>query len=519
LHEPKPLVFSKFGQNDGLSALPPSHQVQYLKEYLRDLGVQAVVEEPNYFDRDYLAEFSAFYAISSRGYPNICKRLHFFEAAVDREQFQKALGGNEHELKALQNSYQGFCVIRPIPSAPLGRTVLALYPNTNLSRPRITDPARDYKTHLAGLEFTINGLAWQQQDTGVAACATVGVWTMLHSSAFDDHHAIPTTAEITKSAHKHASLGSRVFPSVGLSIYQLAEAIKEHNLSPVICEGDVQKANRAGRFFSRERFASTCAAFIRSGYPVLVIGQLEGAGPHAQCAVGFRESQGIGAPVPGVNLFDAGVEHIYTHDDNLGPNVRFKIFEDGDGIVYLKTDPPPPLYPGQREFAPTDNYPVIWPQQLIVAVHNDLRTSPDHLHRAGLRMAGLLANIMNQLNNGADQPLLVGTRFMLLTEYMGAELSRLLGATPDCLSRVRFALQEGCPPMSLHVGLVRICLPDSTPLVDVLFDTTDSDRNHPAFAHLTFLEGAAQIVDEIIPTLISQHQLTGIDFGVAVNAF
>jgi len=53
-------------------------QVQYLRRYLTDLGATSVLEEQNYFDRDYLAEFSAFYSISSTGYPNVCRRLHFF---------------------------------------------------------------------------------------------------------------------------------------------------------------------------------------------------------------------------------------------------------------------------------------------------------------------------------------------------------------------------------------------------------------------------------------------------------
>ena len=31
-------------------------------------------------------------------------------------------------------------------------------------------------------------LAWQQQDRGVSACATIAIWTMLHSSAFHERH-------------------------------------------------------------------------------------------------------------------------------------------------------------------------------------------------------------------------------------------------------------------------------------------------------------------------------------------
>lgn len=253
--------------------------------------------------------------------------------------------------------------------------MLALYPDNTPDRPRITDPARIYKIHLAGIELSLSGLAWQQQDTGVAACATIGVWSMLHSSAFDDHHAIPTTAEITKAAHKTASLGNRVFPRVGLTIYQLAEAIKEHDLSPVICQGDTPDGGQY--FFTKERFSATCAAFIRSGYPVLVIGTLDGHGSHAQCMVGFREAPDSPELHASVRFSDADIKHVYLHDDNLGPNVRFGIYEDDNKRVYLEADPPPPLHGGTRLYTPTENYFSLWPQQLIVAVHNDLRTSSE----------------------------------------------------------------------------------------------------------------------------------------------
>jgi hypothetical protein len=126
LHQPKPLAFFEFDQGQCFDDLYQSSQVQYIREYLRDLGAQSLIVESNYFDRDYLAEFSSFYSVSSRGYPNICRRLHFFASSVDKEVFRRALGGNQDTLKVLQQSYLGFSVIRPIPIAPLGRTVLAL---------------------------------------------------------------------------------------------------------------------------------------------------------------------------------------------------------------------------------------------------------------------------------------------------------------------------------------------------------------------------------------------------------
>src|SRR5690606_19992342 len=180
-------------------------------------------------------EFAAFYGTSARGYKNICRRVHFFDAEdVSRELLEQALSDDPEAIKTLQDSYIGYIVLRPLDSAPFGRTVLRHYPQGNQQTTRIDTPARSYHCNLGGLKLTVHGLAWQQQDRGVSACATIGIWTLLHSSAFDDVHSIPTTADITKAAHINSSLGSRPFPQRGLKIEQMLEAILAYDLAPVI---------------------------------------------------------------------------------------------------------------------------------------------------------------------------------------------------------------------------------------------------------------------------------------------
>ncbi len=66
-------------------------------------------------------------------------------------------------------------------------------------------------------------------------------------------------------------------------------------LAPVVLQGDTKAGERAA--FTRDRFAAACATLIRSGYPALIVGELEDQGAHAVCAVGFRE---CAPPVPPV---------------------------------------------------------------------------------------------------------------------------------------------------------------------------------------------------------------------------
>lgn len=511
---PKKLEIHQFDKSSPLHKLPDFRQKNYLIRYLADLGAQTVLEEPNYFDRDYLAEFAAFYCKSTAGYPNTCRRLHFFAGAgFNRSTLRSAAAGRERAIKRLQENYLGFVVIRPIPATPLGRTVLAWYEDLKPDTPRVVTPSRDYHAHVAGIRLTVHGLAWQQQDTGVGACATVGLWSMLHSSAFDDHHAIPTTADITQAAHQTASLGDRVFPSSGLSIEQVREAIKEHDLSPIVFNGDLA-AVTGFKGFSIERFSSSCASLIRSGYPVLIVGQLGTAGLHAVCAVGFRSCSPSTVASGQVNLQDSHIPNLYIHDDNIGPSARLKVVSKGPTApVELVPDSPPSLTkPALPD--PIGDYPPFTPHLLLVAAHNDLRTSPDTLHRCGITTAEYLAQILQLYyqNTGKSSPgLTLSTRYLKLSEYMTYELNGLLKDRPQILARVRLKLAEKVQPMSLHLGIVRIGLDDATPLADILYDTTDNDRNHPAFAHVFYADAIGAFMSGL-------HSQGVLDLGVGVSA-
>ena len=348
---------------------------------------------------------------------------------------------------------------------------------------------------------------------------------MLHASSFDNDHSAPTTAQITQAAHQNAVTGARVFPSNGLTIIQLLEAIKRYHMAPFAMSGDIQAASASIRTngiqrsagFSKERFASTCASFIRSGYPVLAIGHSVGNGRHAVCITGFREEMPGEVEPLAVKAADESIVHVYIHDDNLGPNVRFEVTTRSRfGQVILRPDPPDCKSDGGRA-SPTHGHPMFIPQQLVVCTHEDLRTSPDKLNGTGLKIGADVSFEMNRLlkRSGMEpRGLLYSCRFMMLRDYLSDELASLFVAEDDSdlLGRIRLALVERVVPMSKHIGVVRISLQDSTPLLDVLYDTSDSDLNHPVFAHLSYGLNVCRILEGV----------EGYDkgrFGVQISAF
>jgi hypothetical protein len=495
-HGAEALKLEQFDAATFPSGLRATPQVEYLRCYLSDLGAESLIEEPQYFDRDYLAEFAAFYSTSSKGYLNVCRRLHVFALPLLdlRSTFAAALGGDGGALKELNRSYLGFLVLRPLPITPFGRTVLKLYPERQPDYPRATQPARPYRANLLGLPLEVHGLAWQQQDRGVGACATVALWTMFHSSALDEHHAVPTTVEITRAAHSRWPLSRRVFPSDGLNIHQICEAIKQQGLQPAVLNGDqpVRAGSTLVEGFGKARFAASCAALIRSGYPVLVAarvaGNLQGEG-HAVTIVGFRPGPSPVAPTGSIVEEDSSILHVYLHDDNLGPSVRFAIDEvelqPGQPLVaVLRADPPPPQHRNPSLTNPTVNYFQLVPTSVIAALPSEIRISSDYLNHFAVGVATRTAEFL-----GRPRLKLPGVSysasFMRISEYCGPELGKRLSGRR--LAKVRLALTNQARPMSLHVGVVRIGL-QGQPLFDLLLDTSDSELLPQLFAHVMFQE-------------------------------
>ncbi len=497
-----------FGDGDPLARIAGGDRgaahAAYVRAYLADLGAASILEETDYFDRDYLAEFGAFYAKGVRPLPNTCRRLHFFAGPpLTDERFDAALGADEAAVAELRAAYLGFAVIRPIPHAPWGRTVLRWYGEHTPRLPRVTAPSRTYACHVAGLRLTVEGLAWQSQDRGVSACATVALWSMFHSSAFDEHHAIPTTVEVTRAAGDF--LKTRVFPSTGLTKWHLLQAVKTLGLSPVVLTGDGAPIADGENAFSVARFTSSCAAFVRSGYPVLVGGVMRGAGMddarHAVTAVGFRECEAP-RPTPGEwRLQDAGIRTVYLHDDNIGPSVRFAVAQDQFGHAVLSREAP-----STRPLGAEPSSPHFIPTLLLAAVHDDLHLHPDALHEQAIAIAqGIISA------TGWRVGLSVSSRFIAARAYQSTELSRMLGASPALLARVRRSLATDVARKSLHLGVARIGH-QGRPALDVLYDTTVPDGELVPLCHLAFVPEAEAIAAKLAVS-------GALPLGVAVAAY
>jgi hypothetical protein len=298
----------------------------YFREYFNCISAKTIIVENEYVDRDYLEDYAEYYVRCFRDYPRKCTRLHFFKVAFSSEDFSNSLLGNSDSLslETLQTNYLGFIVLKPLPRTIIGRTCLITYPCDGR---RHFPATRCYVANLFGLNLKVqHSLAFQEQDSVVAACATSALWSIFQATGQLFQHPIPSPSAITSQATEILTKDQRAFPSPGLTSIEMAHAIKSVGLEPYL-------VNAANHYLLK----ATLYAYLRAGIPMMfgfhlidVSGsESQVIGKHAVAITGYSlgYSQSTFFENTGFLLKATKVDKIYVHDDQVGPFSRM-VFDE-----------------------------------------------------------------------------------------------------------------------------------------------------------------------------------------------
>lgn len=232
----------------------------------RDAGARTVVSEHRYVDADYRSEHSAFYSTTYRRYPSIAHRLHFFS-----DERTEADHPSDEPSQFPPDTYLGYSVMRPVPAAPVGRTLIV--PPDEL-KPHVSCTAFD-KVNLFGSELEVNAAPYMSQDAQLGVCVHVTAWVIAyyHHQALGGPRRLPS--EISGFVPLHNSRRVPV-PSEGLTIAQLAAILDAVDLPPIVYSATALDEDDEDIF-------TICCRYLNSGLPVIVAG-----GNHAWVLVGYR---------------------------------------------------------------------------------------------------------------------------------------------------------------------------------------------------------------------------------------
>lgn len=302
-------------------------QVAYAYNYLKRLGAKSVLLEFDYIDKDFLEDFTRYYAKRYRNDGHHCARMHFFANTIDHRCISSVLEGEENSqaiVDQMKSSYLGFMVIKPLPKTFIGKTCLKVMDDEVAAPGRKRRLHRPYEVDLFGIKLSVDSIAFQEQDKVVAACATTAIWAAFHALNWRSVRSIRSCSEITMNALNDGQGSSNSFPNTGLSTEEILRSIDAEGLRHHL--ESIQRVDQ-------QRFVSTVIGHIESHLPMIFVGdvftiepkgrakraKLTYRGGHAICILGYKSDS---------------EEVLYIHDDRYGPYTRAKIVSTADYLPH-----------------------------------------------------------------------------------------------------------------------------------------------------------------------------------------
>ncbi|MBN1315663.1 MAG: hypothetical protein JXA42_09355 [Anaerolineales bacterium] len=434
-------------------------RTEYLLGYLRheDIQAQTIVIENEYIDRYYLEDFSSYYVRCFRRYDCRCKRIHFFAQVFSDKEFVDVVLGIEpsEKNKVLIESYRGFIVARPLPNAVIGRTILTTYAPDNGRR--YYPCVKTCSANLFGIDLSVESLEYQEQDTVLAACATVALWSCFHKTNELFQTPIPSPAAITRVATEIVHI-SRPFPSHGLIVNQIHNAILRNNLVAEIFDYRIQK---------QKTLIPLLYGYIKFGLPVLLGINIEGQGLHAITLNGYSLRRESALPNPDAdNAFipftASRIDKFYAHDDQIGPFSRIWIKQVPDDKTQV-------IFDGtwKDEF---DQFCVLKPYVVIIPLYHKIRVTFIDVQKWLTRLNWVLLHFCGFTEASS----LEWDLYLTTTNDLKQDLKqRYRPADPD-ISRILFSQH----PRFIWRAILKS---GKEHLLELFFDATDMERSFPIY--------------------------------------
>ena len=202
-----------------------------------------------------------------------------------------------------ERTYCGFCVVRPLAAAPIGRTVLLARLGNGFDMEATVTCRADFDAHLLGVRLQATGASFLQQDSRVGACAQVAIWAgMRHMHARHNYNWV-SVADITRFARPPSVTEAVSLPNASdrLSSDAMVRAIAEAGYQPLV--------------LPRTNIGRSILPYVESGIPVILGLDIGGTVGHAVTVVGRVFAKQHNPTNRAIDYVPAFI----VHDDQSGP--------------------------------------------------------------------------------------------------------------------------------------------------------------------------------------------------------
>lgn len=454
-----------------------NNRVNYIDDHLAELKVASIVSEPIYIDTDYLEDYATFYSGCHREYQRSCKRIHFFakpdshRAVHSPGMFEKLFFSRDTNLiRAFKDAYLGFVVVRPLPEAIIGRTVLKCWPNEANGRLRYFTVVGRYVAHLLGIEFVIeHSLPFQEQDSACGACATIALWSAFQQAARLFGTTSPRPSSITRLASPlPAPAFGRTIPSHGLSVYQICTAIRSIGLEPELFRMQNSKGGR------KIPWLSLIYSYVSAGVPAILVVGIPNSDKalHAVTVCGYclhdpprMLHKAESAKPPPLPMSGMTIPEFYVHDDRRGPFCHYFVKHEP-----TKTDQRPLLVEYEEPLPDNRTQRVLEPLYIIVPVCSEIRITFVDAHEVVSQIAAVLQLLLVTPSGSGRE---VARFHWDLRLMKSSDLKEYCRDHSLGFEAYRSILESSLPGFVWHARL----LADTELLWELVMDATDTHRS------------------------------------------
>ena len=266
-------------------------------------GARSAFVEWRYIDIDFRSEHSFFYSTTFRRYPSICQRVHFFAAELTA-----GLGN----LSEIADTYLGYVVMRPLPTSPVGRTMLSPPPHLKSA---ILCSTTD-EVHLRGVTLSVTGVPFVGQDGQYLRCSHSCLW----SASYHAHLQRRSPRHLPRDV-REAAMGGEVVgrqtPHEGLSVAQLLSALQNLGFSPE--RVPLPRTREDSVRSETSSLPSTFARYANSGIPTIAYNR-----SHSWLVIGYYfagppEVKDHDTPNKQLQTSNHDATCLVVHDDVQGP--------------------------------------------------------------------------------------------------------------------------------------------------------------------------------------------------------
>jgi hypothetical protein len=239
---------------------------QFVRRIMESIsGDFTIIYEDYHIDKSYRDSYYMYFSNQHFQVERYCKRLTFLTGYYTWDNF---LGKKtDDEIIQIENSLVGICVIKPISSGIIGRSLLN--PKFFVSPKTVYIRKSKYKINIYGIALEIEAFPYQMQDRETMRCSEVTLLNLMdyYSNTYKDYKSV-MPSEIIDSEQRHSH--ERVLPSRGVTYHVLTKVLSDFGFAPRLYNLTAIKYDDMSGISQGDELKRLLHYYVESGIPVAV---------------------------------------------------------------------------------------------------------------------------------------------------------------------------------------------------------------------------------------------------------